>query len=122
MNPDRLLCRIVAAPRHRVYYRNDVQMENKRADAARRCLGLCAPCSYSPCHKTTALSQGSLGEDREPSVIRTLPTCHHRATFSASLNKRNGEEEFANIQSTAALQTKLHTTATHEHDYVLYEM
>ena len=53
----RLFCGTVAALRHRVYYRNDVRMEqNRRADAGRRCLGLLARYSCSPFHKTTAQS------------------------------------------------------------------
>lgn len=40
-----LFCGTFAALRHRVYYRNDVRMEqNRRADAGRRCLGLLAQC------------------------------------------------------------------------------
>jgi hypothetical protein len=46
--------------------------ENKRADAGRRYLGLFAPRSYSPIHKTTALNQASLGGDLEPWFIRNM--------------------------------------------------
>jgi hypothetical protein len=57
MNLARLFWGIVAALRHRVYYRNGVRMEqNRRADAGRRCLGLLAQRSYCPFHKTTAQS------------------------------------------------------------------